>query len=181
MSDTAWSEAEVLHAATVRRYLATVGSVATDRWAAEPRPGKWSPGAVTSHLVLTYDALAGEQSAGLAIPIAFSPLKAWVLRTFVLPRLLKGRPFPPGVKAPREVRPKGDMSGREVLAAEFERAAGRFLAAYQSARQRPGAKATHPYFGRLALSDMFRFASIHTEHHRRQLEWAASAAQQMER
>ncbi|MCA1790089.1 MAG: DinB family protein [Thioalkalivibrio sp.] len=152
MSDTAWSEAEVLHAATVRRYLATVGSVATDRWAAEPRP-----------------------------PIAFPPLKAWVLRTFVLPRLLKGRPFPPGVKAPREVRPKGDMSGREVLAAEFERAAGRFLAAYQSARQRPGAKATHPYFGRLALSDMFRFASIHTEHHRRQLEWAASAAQQMER
>lgn len=183
MSDAGWSDAEALHGDTVRRYLATAGSVAPKQWAAEPRPGKWSPGEVTRHLVLTYNALADEQSAGLVIPIAFPPWKAWVLKTVVLPRLLRGRPFPPGVKAPREVRPKGDLPGREVLLAEFEQAAGQFLSAYHAARQRPGARATHPYFGRLPLVEMFRFASIHTEHHRRQLEWAATttAAGPMER
>lgn len=174
MSDRAWSEAEVLHAQTVRRYLATAGSVATDKWAAAPRPGKWSPAEVTRHLVLTYEALAAEQSSGLVIPITFPPWKAWALRTFALPRLLKGRPFPPGVKAPREVRPKGEIPGSDVLLEEFEGAAGRFQSAYQAARQRPGARATHPYFGRLPLLEMFRFGSIHTEHHRRQLEWAVT-------
>lgn len=181
MSDRAWSEAEALHAETVRRYLATAGSVAEDRWTAEPRPGKWSPAEVTKHLVLTYEALAAEQASGLVVPIAFPPWKAWVLRTFALPRLMRGRPFPPGVKSPRGVRPKGDIPGRDALMTEFEHAAGRFLAAYQSARQRPGARATHPYFGRLPLSEMFRFASIHSEHHRRQLEWAVTPTESAER
>lgn len=176
MSHAEWAEAEALHDETIRRYLATAREVAAERWAAEPKPGKWSPGEVTRHLVLTYEALADEQAAGLAIPILLPAWKAWTLRTFALPKLLKGRPFPPGVKAPREVRPRGEFRDRDALVVELERAAGRFLAAYQAARQRPGAVGTHPYFGRLRLADMFRFASIHTEHHRRQLEWAATTA-----
>lgn len=181
MSDTAWSEVERLHSETVGRYRATAEDVAPEKWAAEPSPGKWSPGGITRHLILTYEALAAEQAAGLVIPIAFPWWKAWALRTFALPRLLKGRPFPRGVKAPRGVRPTGDIPGREVLLPDLDRSAARFLAAYQDARRRPGAAATHPFFGRLPLPDMVRLASVHTEHHRRQLEWAVTVTEAVER
>jgi hypothetical protein len=174
------SASESLHRDTIGRYLETARAVPAERWPATPAPGKWSPAEITRHLVLTYDALAAEQSAGLVIPITFPWWKAWALRTFALPRLLKGQPFPRGVKSPREVRPRGELPGQPELLAEFEGAAARFLAAYLAASDRTGARATHPYFGRLSLSDMFRFASIHTEHHRRQLEWAVSATEHVE-
>ncbi len=181
MSPEPWAASESLHHETVRQYLDTARAVAAERWLATPAPGKWSPAEITRHLVLVYNALAAEQSAGLVIPIALPAWKAWALRTVVLPRLLRGQPFPRGVKSPREVRPRGELPGQPELLAELEGATARFVAAYLGAAQRPGARATHPYFGRLPLSDMFRFASIHTEHHRRQLEWAVTAAASVER
>jgi hypothetical protein len=181
MSPAPWAASESLHHDTVRRYLETARAVAAEDWSATPAPGKWSPAEITRHLVLTYEALAAEQSAGLVIPIAFPWWKAWVLRTFALPRLLKGQPFPRGVKSPRGVRPRGKLPGQPDLLAELEGAAARFLAAYLAVSHRTGASATHPYFGRLPLEDMFRFASIHTEHHRRQLEWAVTATEYGER
>ncbi len=181
MSPDHWTTSEALHHETVRRYLETARAVAAGRWSATPAPGKWSPAEITRHLVLTYEALAAEQLSGLVIPIAFPRWKAWALRTFALPRLLKGQPFPRGVKSPREVRPRGELPGQPELLGEFETATTRFLSAYLAASRRTGARATHPYFGRLPLSAMFHFASIHTEHHRRQLEWAVSATAGVER
>ncbi len=181
MSPDHWAASESLHHDTVRRYLDTAGAVAPERWSATPAPGKWSPAEITRHLALAYAALAAEQSGGLVIPIALPTWKAWALRTVVLPRLLRGKPFPRGVKSPREVRPRGELPGQPELLTEFEGATARFLSAYLAASQRTGARATHPYFGRLQLSDMFRFASIHTEHHRRQLEWAVTEAASVER
>ncbi|HUG28775.1 MAG TPA: DinB family protein [Gemmatimonadales bacterium] len=181
MSRDQWTASESLHHETVRRYLDTARAVAPERWSATPALGKWSPAEITRHLVLAYDALAAEQSSGLIIPIAFPAWKAWALRTVVLPRLLRGRPFPRGVKSPREVRPRGELPGQHESLAEFEGATARFLSAYLAASQRTGAVATHPYFGRLPLSEMFRFASIHTGHHRPQLEWAVTATAGVER
>ena len=181
MSPESWAAGESLHHDTLRRYLDTARAVAVEQWSATPAPGKWSPAEITRHLVLTYEALAAEQAAGLVIPIALPWWKAWALRTFALPRLLKGRPFPPGVKSPREVRPRGELPGQPDLLVELESATARFLAAYRAAAHQPGARATHPYFGRLPLGDMLHFASIHTEHHRRQLEWAVIAIEDVER
>lgn len=172
----AWEEAAREHHAAVQAYLDTARAVPESHWQAAPQEGKWSPEEITQHLVLTYAGLAAQQDAGLEIRIAFSPVKAWVLRTFALPRFLAGRPFPAGVRAPREVRPKGPIPPRHELLRNLEAAAERFRVAYASAHGRPGAVATHPYFGNLKLIQMYRFASIHTAHHRRQLEWAVAPA-----
>lgn len=171
-----WAAAAARHQEVVARYLATADRVAADRWETGPREGKWSPAEVTQHLVLTYRAMADEQEAGLEVPVRLPRARAWFLRTFALPRLLAGRPFPPGVRAPREVRPAGPVPPRRQLITEFSEATSAFAAAYQRAAARRGARATHPFFGRLTLLDMYRFAALHTEHHRRQLEWAAGVA-----
>jgi hypothetical protein len=171
-----WDEAARDHHSAIQAYLETARAIPETSWALAPREGKWSPQEITRHLILTYEALALQQETGAAIPVAFSPFKAWVLRTFMLPRLLNGRPFPPGVKSPRQVRPRGPFPPREELLASFEAAADRFRVAFEAASGRPGATATHPYFGDLTLIQMHRFASLHTAHHRRQLEWAIRSA-----
>lgn len=177
MSDDAvWAEAARAHQQAVARYLETARGVGPSRWEAAPREGKWSPAEVTQHLVLTYRGLAAEQQGTLEIPVLLTAPKAWLLRHLVLPRLLAGRPFPPGVKAPREARPRGPLPPRDALLDEFQASADAFDAAFNQARGRRGSRATHPFFGRLPLRQMYRFASLHTEHHRRQLEWACHPA-----
>lgn len=171
-----WAAAVSGHEAVVARYLATAASVSGDRWEAAPGAGKWSPAEVTQHLVLSYQKMTAEQDGGLRIPVLLPRPKAWVLRTFFLPRLLAGRPFPPGVRAPREVRPTGPVPSREQLITDFAAATASFAEAYARASARPGARATHPFFGRLSLLDMYRFAALHTEHHRRQIVWAAEGS-----
>lgn len=164
-----WPDGLRLHAAAVARFAATVRSVPDACWRTPPAPGKWSPAEVTMHLVLTYRHLWREQEGTLAIRVLPPPWRAWLLRQIILPRLLAGRPFPAGVRAPREVRPAGEPPDREPAVQELEAAAVGFGAAIDAAFRRGGGHATHPFFGPLTLPQMLRFAELHTDHHRRQI------------
>lgn len=161
------------HQEAVKGVIATAQSVPDARWAVAPAAGKWSAAEVVGHLILTYEHLAGEQEGRLTIPVLVPRWKAWMLRRFVLPRLLSGRPIPPGVRAPREVRPVGESLEREAAIREFERVTGDWEATMARNLSKGRARAVHPFFGALPLPTMLRFATLHTNHHARQIARAA--------
>lgn len=169
-----WQEAMTAHRAAVEQVEASIRAVPAAMWTRAPAPGKWSPAEVVRHLVLVYQHLAAEQAGTVQIRVLPPPWKAWLLRTVALPRLLAGRPLPAGVRSPREARPSGELPSPDVALGEFAAAVAAWADAMERNRSRRGARATHPFFGRLPLLTMVRFSTIHTEHHRRQLDRAAA-------
>ncbi|MCL4865856.1 MAG: DinB family protein [Gemmatimonadales bacterium] len=168
-----WAADLEAHRDAVRQVGEAARAVPPDRWAVPPAEGKWSAGEVTMHLTLTYEHLAGEQEGVRVIPVKVPRLKAWALRRFALPRLLAGRPIPPGVRSPREVRPAGDIRpAPEAIEALFQ-VAGRWEDAMVRNLPNQAARSVHPFFGALPLPTMLRFVTIHTNHHCRQIRLAA--------
>src|SRR5262249_29537042 len=55
-----WQLQREEHQREVASFLAVVEGLDDETWAKEPAPGKWSPGQITEHLVLTYAALRRE-------------------------------------------------------------------------------------------------------------------------
>lgn len=164
-----WAEGVQAHAEAVARFVAAAGEVPDASWRAAPVPGKWSPAEITMHLVLTYRHLQREQEGTLVVRVLPRRWKVFFLRHTILPRLLAGRPFPPGVRAPREVRPGDELPDATSSIHELTTAAAGFVAVAEERFQRGGGRATHPFFGPLTLPQMLRFAELHTDHHRRQL------------
>jgi len=168
-----WQAGFGAHQEAVQGVVAAVRAVPKERWTVAPAAGKWSAAEVIQHLIMTYEHLTGEQEGRRAIPVLVPRWKAWTLRQFALPRLLAGRPIPPGVRAPREVRPVGDPLEREAAIREFERVTSEWEAAMARNLPMASARAVHPFFGALPLPTMLRFATLHTNHHRRQIALAA--------
>ncbi len=170
---TDWEGAMMAHDAAVTHLVAAAQAVSPDRWAVAPAPGKWSPAEVMVHVALTYEHLTREQQGTATIPVLLPRWKAWMLRRFILPRLLAGRPLPPGVRAPREVRPGGELPDPRAAVARLESATAAWASAMAQNHRRGGGQSIHPFFGALPLPTMLRFVALHTTHHRRQLERAA--------
>lgn len=171
-SASLFEEAAAGHAEEVSRFLDAVAAVPADRWLVPPRQGKWSAAEVAQHMVLVYDYLTGEQEGHQVIPLRVPRWRAWLLRRTVLPRLLAGRPLPPGVRSPREARPSGELPDQVTAARRIEAGTAAWVAAVRRNLGRPDAGAGHPFFGRLPLTTMMRFATVHLSHHGRQLERA---------
>jgi hypothetical protein len=105
--------------------------------------------------------------------VRVTPLRAWALRTFLLPLLLRWKRLPAGVPAPREVVPDSTASGQltphdatEALLGSAQQAA---VALRRVADQRPVPRLTHAYFGALAPRVALRMLTTHTWHHARAL------------
>lgn len=171
---TDWDTAMADHDAAMAELLGAIREVPESRWADSPGPGKWSAAEVALHLVLTYQHLTREQRGEATIRVLPRPWQTWVLKQFVLPRLLRGAALPRGVRAPREVRPAGTLPSSEDAVASLHREARAWAEAMTRNREVPRAGATHPFFGRLPLLTMLRFATLHTRHHRRQIERAGA-------
>jgi len=91
-----------------------------------------------------------------------------LLRSVLLPRILRTGRIPPGAVAPRELRPGPISLEQAAQLEELRSEAVRFDAELGS---RPAsARLTHPYFGRLDAARVLRFCAVHTDHHARQLE-----------
>ncbi|HEX2091215.1 MAG TPA: DinB family protein [Longimicrobiaceae bacterium] len=165
-----WAEALALHASATAGFAADAAAVVPERWAVPRAPGKWSPAQVVQHLILAYEVLLRELAGGPGMALHATWWQRFLLRLIFLPRLLAGAPFPPGARAPREVRPPETAGDREEAVARFRALAAEFTAAVEETRARsPRKRLTHAYFGATSLEDAVRLCARHIQHHRQQL------------
>ena len=148
----------------VDEFLGTARAVPAERWSEPRAPGKWSPGQVTEHVAVAFEAngslFRGPAPGGpprLLRPLIRHIGLAWVLR--------RGE-FPRRSRAPRVMQPGPAPAAPPVLLARLRAAADAFEA---GAAAHPGARLEHPYFGLVPLTDFVRLQEIHTRHHRAQL------------
>jgi hypothetical protein len=168
-----WNADLQRHGEGIDRLLDAIHSVPAGRWTTPPAERKWSPAEVATHLILTYEHLIREQRGEIVIDVRVPRLKAWMLRRLVLPRLLAGRPIPPGVRSPREVRPSGTLPDVATAAARLGSVAETWASLMSRNHGRGGGRSVHPMFGSLPLETMLQFVTLHTNHHCRQLQRAA--------
>jgi hypothetical protein len=154
------------HRRALDAFLARAESVHPDDWNRAPARDKWSPAQVAEHLRLTYLVVGGElegkQGLRIRSPWWLRPL----LRFRYLGAILQRGAIPANAGAPRELRPGAGPFDRRLTLDELARCGAEFEAIVP---RRPDAAITHHVFGRLAVPDMVRFATVHLDHHARQL------------
>lgn len=179
--NTKWNGAVELHARAAAALEATAAAVPPERWNKPFAPGKWSPAEVVQHLVLAYEVLLRELGGGGGMALRTRWWQRLLLWYTLRPRLLAGKPFPKGARAPREVRPETTEQTQEDARARFVELSARFAGAMEDAhRDRPRTRLTHAYFGAQPLEEVLRFVAAHLRHHDAQLRQTvrpASAAQ----
>lgn len=159
-----------LHAAAVEDFAAAAQRVPAAAWLSPRAEGKWSPAEIVEHLNTTYAVVLDELAGGPGMQIRTKWWQRWLLYFTIRRRILIGRGFPAGARAPREVRPAtapadqgGAIAAFRELARKFEAAVG---SAVESGRR---THITHAYFGRSSAVTGMLFAARHIEHHRAQL------------
>jgi hypothetical protein len=149
-------------------YVQSASGIPPEEWDRTAGPGKWSAGEITEHLRLALEALDRELRGEPAMKHRVPGWKQFLLRNLVLPRMLRTRRFPRGVRAPRETRPSAPAALPAEALRRLTEALDRFEAACAEHGQ-PRRRLTHPYFGGLALPQFHRLLALHTLHHRAQL------------
>jgi hypothetical protein len=157
------------HARAIEEYRAAAGGLDDAAWLAPIAPGKWSPAEVTAHVAEAYRVLSAELGGADGMRLRGSRFQRLVLRYTVLPRLLTGKPFPPGVRAPREVRPTQVISDPSLAVATLVERAEEFARELTTRATMPAVRLTHAYFGRLSPDQGLKLSIVHTRHHAQQL------------
>lgn len=157
------------HRVAVEEFLAAAGRVDERAWATPRGEGKWSPGQVVEHVATAYDVLIGEMNGGPGMKIKTSWWQRIVLDFTVVPKIMKTGEFPPGARAPREVRPSDEPGPKDAALALLRQRSEAFNTQIEEFAKRPSARLTHAYFGRKKPADVLRFCEVHVAHHRRQL------------
>jgi hypothetical protein len=163
-----WSPLVADHAAALSEYDAAARKIPAPAWMQPIGPGKWTPAEVTSHVAEAYRVLRGELAGGSGMRLLGTRLRRFILRHTVLPRLLAGRPFPPGVPAPRETRPQTVVPDREQAISQLDRLAELFVSDL-GATEAGSVRLSHAYFGALSARQALQLLAVHTRHHASQL------------
>ena len=168
-----WSAALAEHDEALRAFVAACERIPPDRWHQATAPGKWSPSEVVLHVQRAYELARDATNGGPGMRLRVSPLRAWTLRTMLLPLLLRWKRLPEGVPAPSEVVPDPTISRQltphgatEALQRSAQRAATELRRADD---HRPVPRLVHAFFGALAPRVALRLLSTHTWHHARAL------------
>jgi hypothetical protein len=98
-----------------------------------------------------------------------SRLQQLILRYTIFPRLAAGRPFPPGVRAPRETRPKLIIEDPPQALSELGQLAKLFTTDLEARAAAGRVRLTHAYFGALSPEHGLQLLTAHNRHHARQL------------
>ncbi len=174
-----WTAARAEHRAVLADFMTLVHRVPAAAWQAPLAPGKWSPAALTLHVIHAYefgrDAAQGKSGMRLRVPA----LAAWVARHLLLPVLLARRRFPRGAESPPEVVP--DLSAARSLtpAQAIERLehtahSAEAALAHAGAQGARAPRVVHAYFGALSPLQAQRLLTAHTRHHAQQLATSGS-------
>lgn len=157
------------HRDAVDRFVGSAMAVLEARWAEAAAPGKWSPAEIAEHLSLTYDGVLRELAGGPGVRVRVKGLKLLVLRLLVMPKFLGQGFVPPGVRAPSEVVPQKADRDRGASLARFQERAGEFERVIGGRLADRAGRISHPFFGRLTMSQGLRFVEVHLRHHTKQL------------
>jgi hypothetical protein len=153
----------------VEEFLAQARRIPLARWDVPLAVGKWSPAQVAEHLRLTYEVVRREASGGAGLRVRTSWWLRLILRFKYLRAILDRGDIPRGARAPSELRPGPGPFEREALLASIAAGAESAEAAYADQGGGRSRGFTHHVFGRLEAVDAIRFASVHNQHHTRQI------------
>ena len=123
---------------------------------------------------MSYVTVAAELAGGEGLRVRTSFLMRTILRLTYWRRILSSGQIPAGARAPREIRPGAGPYERDATLAGIEAAAATFEE--RLATSAPGQMVTHHVFGRFDARLAWRFMTVHTEHHRRQLSSQPSSS-----
>jgi len=162
-----WVEVVELHNKASCTFAETAAGVPSETWM-KAGEGEWSPAHITKHLSLAYEILLSELNGGAGMDIRTKFWQRTLLRWTMVPRLLRGKPFPKGAKAPRETRPTEITEDQADAVANFRKLAASFEeAALNAYAKDSGTQLTHAYFGRSDLVKSLQFCARHVQHHAR--------------
>ncbi len=165
-----WTDAIAIHREAAAAFAAAAGRVSADAWRVPRADGKWSPAEIVEHVSLTYDVLLRELAGGGGMQIRTKLWQRLLLRLTVMPKILRGKGFPAGARAPREVRPPVPSSSKDEAIVGFRDRGARFVSAAEEVhRTRPRARLTHAYFGTSTVANAVLLCARHLDHHRQQL------------
>jgi hypothetical protein len=164
-----WASLVADHAGAVEQFVGAAERFTPAAWMEPLAPGKWSPAEVTSHVREAYQVLRCELGGGGGMRLLGSSLQRWLLRRTVVPRLIAGRPFPPGVRAPKETRPREILEDPAAALSRLEVEAQAFTQELTTKAAAGNIRLTHAYFGPLSARQGLQLLTVHTRHHARQL------------
>ena len=164
-----WPDVKQFHSEVAVELVSAAQRVRPDKWLVPRGEGKWSPAQVVEHLNLAYDVLLRELAGGEGMKVRTKFLRRTLLRWTIMPRLMRGAPFPPGVPAPREVRDPVANADQNAAIESFAARAARLETAAAQAAQNGGVRLTHAYFGKSSLVQGILLCAQHIRHHRKQL------------
>jgi hypothetical protein len=159
----------VEHSAAVEEFIVAAARCPAHAWMRPIVPGKWTPAELTSHVAEAYRVLRAELAGAPGMRILGSPVQRLVLRHTMLPRLLAGRPFPSGVRAPRETRPREIVQDPSAALDMLKALAEAFTQELTSRATEGTIRLTHAYFGPLSPRQGLQLLTVHTRHHACQL------------
>ena len=168
-SPQVWSAETEAHAQAVAAFATAARGMPISRWQQPIARGKWSPAEITAHVAEVYAVVRREIAGGAGMQMRGSAFGRWVLRRTVLPFLLRGKPFPPGARAPVETRPVTVLADQAAAVAALEKAAHQFVVELLERQAAGPLWLTHAYFGRGSALDGLRLVTAHTRHHAQQL------------
>jgi hypothetical protein len=164
-----WRAALKQHSDTMRSFIETAAALDESLWLNPVAAGKWSPAEIVEHLRLAYDILLRELNEGRGLRIRTNWFMRQFIRLAILPKILKGKRLPTGVKAPREVRPTQFIADRHEALHQLLALATQFELESTKKRHSQQSYLTHHLFGRLTILKGIQFCAIHVNHHRLQL------------
>lgn len=157
------------HQTAVATFISRAEALSPADWDAPLAPGKWSPAQVAEHLRLSYAVLGGEADGGEGLRIRTpSWMQPWLRFRYLRPILSTGS-LPTGARSPREARPGDGPFDRVATLAALAAAAAAFEDAIARRWDNRSAALTHHIFGRMPVRKGLRFATVHTQHHTRQI------------
>jgi len=164
------AEAQSRHAAAVEAFTKRAQQVTHNQWMRAPADRKWSAAAIATHLTLSLEAFDTELRGGPPMKMRVTGFKRLLVRALVMHRILRDGRFPSGAPAPRETRPPAELSPQPECLRRFSEASTRLEETIAKVyAERPNMRVTHPYFGKVGLTDAVFISARHIEHHMKQL------------
>jgi hypothetical protein len=164
-----WNSLIDNHRAALEQFVATARQLPPTSWTWPLGDGKWSPAEISSHLIASYRIMRSELAGGQGMALRLRPLRRWILRHTILPRILRGGAFPPGARAPRETRPSPDLAALPGALETLTREANALMEELTSRASHGRVRLTHAYFGPMSARQSLQLMAVHTRHHARQL------------